>query len=72
MGITGRGQKPLHTLTSGIRAEVGKPGKTSLDHMVTGEPVNVSGGSYGRLREITQMVVMEELGIMCDRGDCWV
>jgi hypothetical protein len=47
-GYSRPGRNPLRcSLTSGIRVEGRKkPGKTSSGHMVTGEPVNVSGGSH--------------------------
>ena len=49
--------------------------------MVTGEPVNISGRSYklcvvglGACRmsfgKSDGLYVMEELGLMCDGGDC--
>jgi hypothetical protein len=48
VGIAGRAGFRCVALTSGIRAEDRKkPGKTSPGHMVTGEPVNVFGGSHG-------------------------
>jgi hypothetical protein len=65
-GYSGSGRNPLrHSVTSGIRAEGRK----------TWENVSRShgdGGARKRLRWVTQMVVMEELGPMCDGGDCWV
>jgi hypothetical protein len=47
VGIAGRAEFRCATLTSGIRAEGRKNlGKHLQGHMVTGEPVNVSGGSH--------------------------
>jgi hypothetical protein len=41
----------------------------------TWENISESHGDEGareRLRRVTRMVVMEELGPMCDEEDCWV
>jgi hypothetical protein len=80
------GQIPLRSRTSGVRAEGRpKPVKTSSGHTFTGKPVNVSEGSRMVMTEdlhsepvITFHIVhmdchvMEELGSMCDGGDCWI
>jgi hypothetical protein len=50
-GYNGSGRKPRRTLTSGVRADGRKNlGKHLWGHMVTGEPMNVSGGSHVWLR----------------------
>jgi hypothetical protein len=65
--------------------KVEKPGKTSpgshgdrgarerlrrVTQMVGARELDSEPGSH--LRKITRMVVMEQLGLMCDMGDCWV
>ena len=63
-GYSGPGRFPLRTLTSGLRPEGRKNPEYLQGHMVTGEPVNVSGwsGSHGdggareRLRMVARVV----------------
>ena len=83
-GYSGSGRIPLCTLTSGIRAEGWKNLEYLRCHMVTGEPVNVSGRSHGLCvtgeldsgsgrtssGRSHELYVMEKLGPMCDGGDC--
>ena len=72
------------TLTSGIKAEGWKNLEYLRGHMVTGEPVNVSGRSHGlcvtgeldsgpgrtSFGRSHGLYEMEELDPMCDGGDC--
>ena len=72
------------TLTSGIKAEGWKNLEYLRGHMVTEEPLNVSGRSHGlcvtgeldsapgrtSFERSHGLYVMEELCPMCDRGDC--
>ena len=83
-GYSGPGRFPLRTLTSGLRPEGWKNPEYLQGHMVTGEPVNISGWSHGLCvtGELDSgpgrtssgrshgLYVMEELGLMCDGGDC--
>ena len=83
-GYSGPGRIPLGTLTSGIKAEGWKIWNNLRGHMVMGEPVNISGRSYGLCvtGELDSgpgrtssgrshgLYVMEELDPVYDGGDC--